>query len=205
MDKLFLPEGAHYDLNIRHHRSESAGARGHGGPKLLLHTVESPRRFVDQAVGILDAKRAAPQFVYGYSTTSRFPVVVQTMPINEAGRALEHNFPQETNRANVVQIEICGFAAHSSRWSENYLAGLANLCALIHHRFDFPVTTPLPFGTGAKFSPQGFVNAMGIVGHQHVPGNNHTDPGRFQPQRFVALLKEALHTKGGLPLKPSLH
>lgn len=204
MDKLWLPEGAHYGINIRHHRSVSAGSRGNGGAKLGLHTVESPRRFVDQAVGILDAKRAAPQLIYGYTATSRFPTAVQTMPLNQAGRAFEHIFTPETNRANVVQIEICGFAAHAHRWSENYLAGLANLCAMVHHRFPFELTAPLPFGKGLKFTPDGFVSAKGIVGHQHVPGNNHTDPGAFQIKVFIPLLFKALHTKGGLVLKPQM-
>ena len=205
MDKLWLPEGSHYSLNISHHRGESSGSIGSGGRKLGLHTVESPRRFVSQAVSILNAKRAAPHFVYGYDPGLRFPSVVQMLALNEGGRALEHVFPQETNRANVVQIEICGYAGHAYRWSDNYLKGLANLAAMIHHRHKFAVRVPVPFKLNAtRMSPQGWVDATGIVGHEHCPGNIHWDPGAFDARKFVRFLEEALrHPHGGLKLKPT--
>lgn len=108
MNKLWLPEGAHHDLNIEHDRGQDAGRFTGGGWKLCWHITVSPWMSVDSMVRVLKDKNAAPHLVIGGRPGFRFPVVVQMLPFNRAGRALANTgAPGETNRANVIQVEIC--------------------------------------------------------------------------------------------------
>jgi hypothetical protein len=107
MDKLWLPKGPHDDLNIEHAPGRSAGAFTGGGWKLCWHITVSPWVAVDSMVSVLKAKGAEPHLVIGGRPGFKFPVVVQLLPFNQAGRALQHTLPQETNRANTIQVEIC--------------------------------------------------------------------------------------------------
>lgn len=201
MDRLWLPEGAHWDLNIEHKRLEDSGEFTGGGWKLVPHTVEAPRDTVDTMFNVLRDKRAAPHFLYGYRPTSRFPVVIQMIPLDRAGRALAHTLGPETNRANAIQIEICGRAADSGRWSANYYKGLANLCRMIERRVNIPHRVPISFAKPHRASPQGWVNAKGYLGHCHCPGNDHTDPGTgFRVHDLLKYIDRA--GNHGLDLKP---
>lgn len=200
MNDLWLPEGAHWDLNIKHHRLEDSGPFTGGGWKLCHHTVEAPRDSIQSMIEVLAGKRAAPHLLYGYTRTSRFPFVYQMIPFNLAGRALQHTFGPETNRANCIQIEICGRAADSHRWSDNYYKGLANLCRMVERRVNIPRRAPKKF-PDTRFSPQGWVNAKGHVGHIHCPGNDHTDPGPgFRIHDLFRFMEQA--GNHGVNLKP---
>jgi hypothetical protein len=107
VDKLWLPTGAHSDLNVEHAPGRSAGAFTGGGWKLCWHITVSPWVAVDSMVSVLKNKGAEPHLVIGGRPGFKFPVVVQLLPFNQAGRALQHTLPQETNRANTIQVEIC--------------------------------------------------------------------------------------------------
>lgn len=107
MSKLWIPEGPRRDLNVEHSKGEDAGAIGGGGPKLVWHITVSPWMAVDSMVRVLRDKNAAPHFVIGGRPGFRFPVLVQMLALNRAGRALAHPSGPETNRANCVQVEIC--------------------------------------------------------------------------------------------------
>lgn len=201
MNELWLPEGAHWDLNIEHHRLEDSGEFTGGGWKMVPHTVEAPRDSIVAMLGVLAGKRAAPHFLYGYTGTSRFPFVYQMIPLNRAGRALQHTFGPETNRANCIQIEICGRAADSGRWSANYYKGLANLCRMIERRVKIPHRVPISFKTPHRATPNGWVKASGYLGHCHCPGNTHTDPGTgFRVHDLFRYIDRA--GNHGLELKP---
>jgi hypothetical protein len=51
IDSLWLPEGAHWDLNIEHHPLQGGtGPMTGGGAKMVLHTTESPREWIDGAI-----------------------------------------------------------------------------------------------------------------------------------------------------------
>lgn len=107
IDRRWLPVGAHTDLNIEHSYGQGAGAFTGGGWKLCWHITVSPWMAVDSMVSVLKAKNAAPHLVIGGRPGFRFPVVVQMLPFDEAGRALAHPSGPETNRANTIQVEIC--------------------------------------------------------------------------------------------------
>jgi hypothetical protein len=95
-----------------------------------------------------------------------------------------------TNSANVIQVEIVGFARESGNWPESYYQHLAGLALLIerylkasdrklsrkHRRFERPV----------KFDSRGFISFSGHCGHVHVPGNSHYDPGTgFRGRKLI--------------------
>jgi hypothetical protein len=110
MDDLWLPEGHHWDLHIEHDPSEDAGSFTGGGWKLCWHTTESPWLAVDAMVATVQAKRACPHFVIGRRSGLMHPVVVQLIPLDQAGRALQ-NFSADgfqTNRANTRRLREGG-------------------------------------------------------------------------------------------------
>jgi hypothetical protein len=190
---LWLPEGAHYDLNIEHGPLPDAGPFTGGGWKLCWHTTESERESVDAMWSVLRNKDAAPHFVIGYRKGFRFPVVIQMIPLHRAGRSLAHPSGPETNRANVIQVEICGRAAESNSWDDNWYRALANLGLLIEHRVPIERKRPRRF-PGERYTGSGFVRATGHVGHCHVPGNDHGDPGRFQGRKLLRFMEQGRQT-----------
>lgn len=196
MSELWLPIGAHWDLNIEHGQLPDAGVFTGGGWKLVWHTTESARESVDAMWSVLREKRAAPHFVIGTRKGFRFPVAIQCIPLHRAGRALLHPSGPETNRANAIQVEICGRAADSRGWDENWYKALANLALLIEHRVDIPRCAVRSF-PGSRYTGDGFVRAAGHVGHCHVPGNDHHDPGQFGRRRLLRFMNQ-----GRQELKP---
>lgn len=109
MDKLWLPKGHHWDLHIEHDRSGDAGPFTGGGWKLLWHITVSPWVSIDSMVRVLKDKGAEPHLVIGGRPGTQHPVVVQLVPFNRAGRSLANNQADgyATNKANVIQVEIC--------------------------------------------------------------------------------------------------
>lgn len=199
MSKLWIPDGAHWGLNVEHHALNDSGAFTGGGWKLVWHTTESPWEAVDAMVRVLAVKDAAPHFVIGGRAGHKYPVVVQCIPLNRAGRALQHNFAPETNRANAIQVEICGFTREAPAWDDNMLKALANLTNWIQNRVPIPFNNPRSFQRPSKYTPEGWVNAKGHVGHVHCPGNDHTDPSGFHCSRMLRFARQGqqeLHPRG---------
>lgn len=192
MSDMWLPEGPHYDLNIEHKPLEGSGPFTGGGWKMVWHTTESERESVDAMYGVLKAKRAAPHFVIGWRKGYRFPVVIQMLALDEGARALAHPSGPETNRANCIQVEVCGRAASSHEWEDNWYRALANLSILVGHRVEIPESRPRRF-PGNRYSGWGFVKAQGHVGHCHVPGNDHWDPGKFAGSKLIRYIKAGRH------------
>lgn len=188
MDDLWLPAGHHWDLHVEHQPSHDAGPFTGGGWKLVWHTTESPWMAVDSMVDVVQGKDACPHFVIGGRKGLEHPVVVQLIPLNRAGRSLAHPSGPETNRANAIQVEICGRAALSQDWSEKDYATLANLATLVMHRVDVPNKAPQDFSVPHRFTGPGWVAAKGHVGHSMCPGNDHVDPGRFREGLLVDLI-----------------
>jgi N-acetylmuramoyl-L-alanine amidase len=186
--------GEQNDLKVEHDfRGGDAGPMVGGGKKLVWHTTESSLGSVDAMVDVLVAKGAEPHFVIG-KRGDRW-VAVQMVPLDRAGRALQHVFGPETNRANAIQVEICGRAAESQDWPRVQYKALANLTRLINEELEadgrrkVPWTLARNFSNDTRFTPEGFVEAAGHCGHKHVPGNTHWDPGDFRG----ALLMDLLH------------
>jgi hypothetical protein len=144
-----------------------------GGPyRGVLHTTEG-----DSYSGALAAYKASgnsPHFtVQGTS-------VWQHVPLDRAATALQHPAGTvETNRLSCVQIEIVGHAASPAvppalpplmRWIESQ-TGIAKVA---------PKFLPYPTSAGAssvRFTSAAWAKFGGWCGHQHVPNNDHGDPG----------------------------
>jgi hypothetical protein len=189
----WLPEGHHYDLHIEHRQLEGSGPFTGGGNKWVWHTTESGWWTVDAMFQTLREKRAAPHFVIGGRSGTEHPVVIQMLPLDEAGRALAHPSGPDTNRADCIQTEICWRAGVSCDFTEWHYKAFANLVryANLHavNSREVPPQLARPFADTRRFSGQGFVDAKGHCGHMHVPGNDHTDPGTgFEGSHLIRLL-----------------
>jgi N-acetyl-anhydromuramyl-L-alanine amidase AmpD len=156
-------------------RGEDAGAFTGGGRKIVWHTTEGSESSVDGALDTLLANRSAPHFVLGHDGNHRR--LVQMLPLDVAGRALVHAYPQETNRANCIQIELCGHADTSGEFPIAYYRMIAHLARWIEHVYGVPRRAGASFSDPERLGPDEFVSASGHFGHVHVPGNTHYDPG----------------------------
>jgi hypothetical protein len=164
---------------------EDAGSFAGGGRKICLHTTEGPS--IAGAVGAFKANRSAPHFLVSPQGKLR-----QFIALNQAARTLEHPSGPETNRANCIQIEMIGYAARTQNWSDHYYERIAKLCRWIEHQFNVPHICRVEFDAtetnpATHLSGQAFYNYAGYVGHEHVPGNDHYDPGKFKINSFLKL------------------
>lgn len=195
--ELWLPTGAHWDLNIEHHPLPGGtGPFTGGGRKMVLHTTESPREWIDSAIAQFTRGDGTPHLCIGWRKGLRFPVLAQFLPFDQYAKTLEHPVgTPETNKANAVQIEICGTAAPSRmdsgapNWDDNWYKALANALVLTQHRVGFPISRPRPFLVPIRYRGPGWVKAKGIVGHCHAANNRHTDPGRIKAGKLLGYMK----------------
>lgn len=201
ISELWLPEGHHWDLHIEHTPLTGAGAFTGGGWKFCWHTTESDWDSVDAIRNLFvtrdkTGQGSEPHFIIGAGIgAKRHPSVVQLLPLNRAARTLKHpSGTPETNRANCIQVEVCGRAAESGNWPDSHYKALANLVVLVTHRRPIAPYVPREFASTKRFTSGGFVISRGHVGHQHVPFNDHTDPGvGFKASRLMELLGNAPH------------
>lgn len=192
MDKLWLPAGHHWSLHIEHRPSTGAGSFTGGGWKLCWHITVSPWETVDSMVDVVRQKGAEPHFVIGGKRGREHPTVVQLLPLDVAGRSLQHTLPPETNRANVIQVEVCATPESVKAFTDWHYKALANLAVLVEHRVPIPCRTARAFSNTKRFTAAGFPRVKGHLGHMHVPGNDHFDPTTsFKGASLVKFMKEA--------------
>jgi hypothetical protein len=155
----------------------SAGRHVGGGWKITHHTTEG-----SSAAGAIGAYRGHTGWPHFTAEWTRGRLrVYQHLPLEVAGRALR-NPPDrwETNRARTIQIEHVGFARSTGSWSLARYAAIGRLCRWIEQRTGCPraATRGVSFSRPRRLSGQAFHQRSGHNGHNHVPGNDHTDPGR---------------------------
>jgi hypothetical protein len=185
---MWLPKGFHWGLHIEHRPLENAGpmtqSKEHKG---IIHTTQSPWEAIDAMFHVLDVKRASPGIIYGGRHGLKNPVLIQTCPLNIAGRALEHPAgTPPTNTAACVQMEWCYMAEHAQDAPEWMLKGMANAFALISHRYHIAAHQ---FGDFAHPKRVDVTKHYGFGGHSHVLNNIHWDPGKFKGSHFVDLFE----------------
>jgi hypothetical protein len=172
---------------------------------VVIHTTESDPGSAQAVANYLRNAGKASNEVYDPSNDE----TVALIPVDQAALSLR-NEPGgvQTNRretdgiagADVYQIEVVGRAAdvagYSEAWYQNLAKHVALVCWLTQTPLEFPcqfVAYPRP-GYG-KSSPYRMSFAQwnacrGVVGHQHVPENDHGDPGDIS--RMVTILS-AVH------------
>lgn len=129
--------------------------------------------------------------------------IVQLLPLT-VGAYTAQNPPGgiDTNRAHLIQIEVCGYAINTRPspgnttprpdWSPDWYEALARwLADLVAAGVPLDLATELTFanqwvgfpGTGADYE-----RFAGVLGHQHIPEqpDRHWDPGQLDIRRLLA-------------------
>jgi hypothetical protein len=100
--------------------------------------------------------------------------------------------------ADVYQIEVVGFATaipgYSDQWHRNLANRLKTLSATLGIPLEFPcefIPYPASYGERAaqRLSFDEWNHIRGWIGHQHVPENDHGDPGDIS--RTIAFIYES--------------
>jgi len=164
----------------------------------VLHTTETT------GLPGYDGGAKAPHFTVVPGLAAKTVVVYQHFDTSRPSRALANtSIPGETNREQCIQIELVGtsgwiysvapkspalFWPEAPEWA---LAGLARLMRWIEAAHGMPsVSTPRPWvpwnGPRVRMSAAEWDTFTGWCGHQHVPENDHTDPGALPIARLLA-------------------
>jgi hypothetical protein len=92
----------------------------------------------------------------------------------------------ETNRANCVQVELIGFAAQTHNWSDAAYANLAKLARWIEQHHGVARKCSVTFTSSVHHvSNDTWLGYSGHIGHQHVPENDHWDPGQLKIEKVL--------------------
>jgi hypothetical protein len=179
---------------------------------LVLHTTEGST-FPDYSGGSV-----APTF-----TVHPDGRVRQHFYANESARALVNaSGGVQTNTLNAIQIELIGTCAKGGPgvfWpgaTDAQLAGLGKLVKWLTSTYPIPLKStskpwlsyPTSYGSksGQRMSFAEWEAFSGICGHQHVPENDHGDPGNFPIATLIKLVGGATSTPTAptTPTKPTV-
>lgn len=157
--------------------------------RLVLHTTEGDT--IDGAIGAYRATGSWPHFTVDPKRQRR----VQHYELDVSSRALLHRpGDPETNRAGTINIEVCGFATQTPAWPHEWLDWLREqVTEPIRRAKPFALRAPLfvaypasyGFGATQRLSWADWAVFDGICGHEHVPGNDHGDPGALDVTRLL--------------------
>lgn len=119
--------------------------------------------------------------------------IYQHVAIDRAARALRNpSGGVQTNRARAIQIEIVGKASQSPVMSDRLLAALSRWMRWVESQTGIRRTSPMfddnrAYGLGGSVRMTGpeWERFDGWCGHQHVPENDHWDPGRIPIERLL--------------------
>jgi hypothetical protein len=160
--------GALWHPNAIRRIHTDSGFHQAGGHKLVWHTTEGH--------SLPNYGGSAPHFTLN-------PVngmLWQHIPLNRGARALRPGGP---NFWSAIQVELIGFAKDTQGWPDASYRRIAKLARWIEANFTVPRATNVTFKgnkqTPHLASPEAFRSYAGHIGHQHVPGNTHWDPGKF--------------------------
>jgi hypothetical protein len=177
-----------------------------------LTRQEFPARLAwkrDPAIEVLHSTEGSSWPAYaGGGTAPHFTVdprakqARQHFPLSSAARALvAPSDGTHTNTGGAIQFEIIGTCVPDSPLpsvldlDDEALGYLAGLMRAVADTTGIPLTTsvlwgPYPASYGAtpqRLTPDQWATHTGVVGHQHVPGNTHGDPGALNVARLLEL------------------
>lgn len=187
---------------------------GPGEWKVGLHSTETRK---GSAPGIISSWKRNPGLGCSHFIANRPDDIRQLIPFTGAAYTAQ-NPPGgiDTNRARIVQIEVCEYAINPDMlitphdpslgfrvdWSDEWYDALAQwLADLVAHGLDLDLDTELTFGDHWVGYPGGglaFVASRAVMGHQHIPEqpDRHWDPGELDIHRLLA---DARRRNGGSP------
>jgi hypothetical protein len=182
---------------------------------VVWHTTEGT------SVPSYDGGSSAPNFTAMPDFTAKRLVWYQHFDFDVSSRALVNKAGGvQTNTLNVVQVEIVGTCdpATHTKWQKAGRAhlytpelpdwairDLAAFAKWAHENHNVPLTSGVTFkaypssygNSSVRMSYSQWNNYRGHCGHQHVPENDHGDPGLLP---MAAILARA---KGTTPAKPA--
>lgn len=173
------------------------------GPwRLVLHTTESGPNSTNAVIGLFRSRPCStPHFCINPADRRK----IQFIRTEWACAALA-NAPGgvETNRIPCIQVEIVGWANETHNWPDEYLQFIGEFIADVI-RSGIPLNLDnVPEFLGAmdgtiatsyarqRFSPAKWNSFDGVCGHQHVPENDHWDPGKINIKRVIEHARASL-------------
>jgi hypothetical protein len=152
--------------------------------KLVLHTTEGESWFDYGSVGF------GPHLTWNPHTAR----MRQHIPMNRTATALEDRSSTAVreNRDNVVQIEIIGRARNAPGFDDATLRALGRLVRWCSDVGGMPMTSTVSWrkfpmsGDSQRLSGPAYDDYRGVLGHQHVSGNSHGDPGLIDIRTILA-------------------
>lgn len=190
-----------YPEAIRNPAASDGGSYVSGYPfRGVLHTTES-HGFTPRPDSYGGWHTSYPHFTAVERSAS--VEIFQHIPIDRAARALRNpSGGVQTNRAAAIQIEIVGKASRSASMSRRLLEALAMWMRWVETQTGIRRIAPEfdgdeAFGQGGsvRFSAEHWRTFDGWCGHQHVPENDHWDPGRIPIELLLGV--------GAVPTPPS--
>lgn len=144
--------------------------------KILLHTTEGTSNGYEAYPA---GNKRPTHFVVDLKKKEGY----QNFSINQPALAIK-----DYDTAGPIQIEIVGFSDPSQagyvpeydvrNFTDEDWDYLVTLLRAISEQTDIPLTSTVGWGPHtARMSTNEFVNYEGILGHMHVPANDHSDPG----------------------------
>lgn len=133
---------------------------------------------------------------------SGVPRLFQHGPIDRSARAMQNDAGGvETNRCRAVQLEIAWGAYDPELIPDDLMNVVADWCGWVADQTGCRRDLPLAFvgseGYGEAASQRlgndAWLAFDAICGHQHVPENDHWDPGHFPADRLAARLTPPLN------------
>lgn len=168
-------------------------------PRLVLHTTEGGGT-VQQLAAFYHTSTFWPHFTADIDGR----VLAQHIPLSRGGRALSHTTATQTNDANCIQVEIIGRAIDAPHWMASSVDWLGHALKPVLDALGIKRVAPPFVANGAglhapqRMSETGWRWFNGVCGHEHVPENDHWDPGAMDIGRFLA-------ATGAVPPAPVPH
>jgi hypothetical protein len=157
-----------------------------GGPyRGVLHSTEGSTYAGARAAYL--KSRISPHFTIGTEGCW------QHVDITQASSALVNAIGGvETNRLSAIQIEVIAFASRPD-WPDQLVVAVRDLMIWIEEQTGIKPWAPPEWGgsdayglrTRYRMSPESWLRFDGWCGHQHVPENEHWDPGRIPITRLL--------------------
>lgn len=151
-----------------------------GPNKIVLHSVEGYNE--SSGIAVYNPSSAA---LSHFTVDLKNKKTYQHLPINKPSSGVKSH-----DDTAGVQIEIMGFstsasAGYTDSWflesdsafGDTEWAYLAKLLVAISDETGIPLTSDLDWSTPNRMDLTAFNDYQGVVGHRHVPDNDHTDPG----------------------------
>lgn len=177
-------------------------------PKLVWHTSESAPGTIDGVIAEMMTKQHTD--VYHCIVDTKLRRRAQILPLNVSASALAHPPAAETNHDGAIQVCIVGRAhdmptlsASDLQWlGSQVLAPIMQCVPELHvdiaaafYGDDAGFTIATAFNPPARqrMSASTWLAFNGQCGHQHVPGNDHWDPGKLDVATITAAAHSVLH------------